>query len=120
MRVLIADDNRDWADGLGVLLTEEGYRVRVAYDGLEAIETARSFQPEVVVIDIRMPRLGGREAARIFRRHPPHTRPKLIAVTAWPADAGEGGERMAGFDRFLTKPAEPGEILEILKDLEPR
>lgn len=117
MRVLIADDNRDWADGLGVLLSEEGYRVRVAYDGLEAIETARGFQPQVVVLDIRMPRLDGYDAARIFRGHPVDTRPKLIAVTAWPGDAGETRARVSGFDRYLVKPADPGAILELLRTL---
>jgi CheY-like chemotaxis protein len=80
-RVLIADDNRDWADGLAVLLEEQGYAVRTAYDGREAIEAARTFQPDIVLLDIRMPRLTGYEAARVFHRHPQSTRPILIAIT---------------------------------------
>src|SRR5438552_18959876 len=82
-RVLIADDNRDWADGLAVLLEEQGYAVRTTYDGREAIEAARTFQPDIVVLDIRMPRLTGYEAARVFHWHPTSTWPNLTAYTSW-------------------------------------
>ncbi|HZD20282.1 MAG TPA: response regulator [Burkholderiales bacterium] len=116
-RVLIADDNRDWADGLAVLLEEQGYAVRTAYDGREAIEAARIFQPDIVVLDIRMPRLTGYEAARVFHRHPQSTRPILIAITAWAGESGKLRAEMSGFDYYLAKPAEPAEILELLKNL---
>jgi len=116
-RVLIADDNRDWADGLAVLLEEQGYAVRTTYDGREAIEAARIFQPDIVVLDIRMPRLTGYEAARVFHRHPQSTRPILIAITAWAGESGKLRAEMSGFDYYLAKPAEPAEILELLKNL---
>ena len=116
-RVLIADDNRDWADGLAVLLEEQGYAVRTTYDGREAIEAARIFQPDIVVLDIRMPRLTGYEAARVFHRHPQSTRPILIAITAWAGESGKLRAEMSGFDYYLAKPAEPVEILELLKGL---
>src|SRR5437588_9677412 len=116
-RVLIADDNRDWADGLAVLLEEEGYTVHTAYDGREAIEAARTFHPDIVVLDIRMPRLTGYEAARVFNRHPQSTRPILIAITAWAGESGKLRAEMSGFDYYLAKPAEPAEILELLKNL---
>ena len=116
-RVLIADDNRDWADGLAVLLEEQGYSVRTTYDGREAIEAARTFQPDVVVLDIRMPRLTGYETARVFNRHPQSTRPILIAITAWAGESGKLRAEMSGFDYYLAKPAEPAEILELLKNL---
>jgi len=116
-RVLIADDNRDWADGLAVLLEEEGYTVQTTYDGREAIEAARTFQPDIVVLDIRMPRLTGYEAARVFRRHPQSTRPILIAITAWAGESGKIRAEMSGFDRYIAKPAEPAQVLEILKTL---
>jgi CheY-like chemotaxis protein len=116
-RVLIADHNRDWADGLAVLLEEQGYAVRTTYDGREAIEAARTFQPDIVVLDIRMPRLTGYEAARVFHRHPQSTRPILIAITAWAGESGKLRAEMSGFDYYLAKPAEPAEILELLKSL---
>jgi CheY-like chemotaxis protein len=116
-RVLIADDDRDWADRLAVLLEEQGYAVRTSYDGREAIEAARTFQPDIVVLDIRMPRLTGYEAARVFHRHPQSTRPILIAITAWAGESGKLRAQMSGFDYYLAKPAEPAEILELLKSL---
>jgi len=116
-RVLIADDNRDWADGLAVLLEEQGYAVRTSYDGREAIEAARTFQPDIVVLDIRLPRLTGYEAARVFHRHPQSTRPILIAITAWAGESGKLRAEMSGFDYYLAKPAEPAEILELLRSL---
>jgi CheY-like chemotaxis protein len=116
-RVLIADDNRDWADGLAVLLEEQGYAVRTTYDGREAIEAARTFHPDIVVLDIRMPRLTGYEAARVFHGHPQTTRPILIAITAWAGESGKLRAEMSGFDYYLAKPAEPAEILELLKNL---
>ncbi len=116
-RVLIADDNRDWADGLAVLLEEQGYAVRTSYDGREAVEAARTFQPDIVVLAIRMPRLTGYEAARVFKRHPQSTRPILIAITAWAGESGKLRAEMSGFDYYLAKPAEPAEILELLKSL---
>jgi CheY-like chemotaxis protein len=114
-RVLIADDNRDWADGLAVLLEEEGYAVRAAYDGREAIEAAGTFQPDIVVLDIRMPRMNGHDAARVFHRHPETTRPVLIAITAWPGESGKLQAQTTGFDHYLAKPADPAEILELLR-----
>jgi CheY-like chemotaxis protein len=116
-RVLIADHNRDWADGLALLLEGQGYAVRTTYDGREAIEAARTFQPDIVVLDIRMPRLTGYEAARVFHRHPQSTRPILVAITAWAGESGKLRAEMSGFDYYLAKPAEPAEILELLKSL---
>ncbi|MFN2644673.1 MAG: response regulator [Burkholderiales bacterium] len=116
-RVLIADDNRDWADGLAVLLEEEGYKVQTTYDGREAIEAAYSFMPDIVVLDIRMPRLTGYEAARVFNRHPSKTRPILIAITAWAGESGKLRAEMSGFDHYLAKPADPSEVLQLLKRL---
>ncbi len=58
-RVLIADDNRDRADNLAVLLADEGYTVETAYDGLRALELAVAFRPHVIILDERMPRMNG-------------------------------------------------------------
>lgn len=114
-RILIADDNRDWADGLAAFLEDEGYLVHAAYDGREAIEAAGTFQPDIVVLDVRMPRLTGYDAARVFSRHPAETRPVLIAITAWPEASGKLRAEVTGFDHYLAKPADPADILELLK-----
>ena len=115
-RILIADDNRDWADALGILLAGEGFNVRKAYDGRQAVEIAAEFQPHVVVLDIRMPNMTGFEAARTFSNHRSQTRPVLIAVTGWPGESDNLRATMAGFDYYLGKPASPAEIVELLKN----
>jgi CheY-like chemotaxis protein len=116
-RVLIADDNRDWADGLAALLEDEGYSVRTTYDGREALQAAAAFRPHIVLLDIRMPQMTGNEAARIFSRHPSSTRPVLVAITAWPEDLKKSADGMHSFDHFLAKPADHTAILALLKDL---
>lgn len=114
-RILIADDNRDWADSLARILADEGCSVRTSYDGREAIETALEFQPHVVVLDIRMPNITGFEAARIFSRNPALARPVLIAVTGWPGECDKLRATMSGFDYYFGKPVAPADILELVK-----
>ena len=114
-RILIADDNHDHADALAILLTDEGYSVRTAYDGRAAIEAAREFRPHVVVLDIRMPNMTGFEAARAFSQHAAGERPLLIAVTASPRESDHLRATMSGFDHYLGKPVTPAEILSVLQ-----
>ena len=118
-RVLIADDNRDWADGLAILLADQGYSVRAAYDGRDAIEAAREFQPHIVILDVWMPRMTGFEAGRIFSGHPSGTRPVMIAVTGWPEESGRTRAELAGFDHYVGKTAGSAEILELLRKVRP-
>lgn len=117
--VLIADDNRDTADSLAQILRKEGYRVYTAYDGRQAIEAASEVRPDIVMLDIGMPKLTGYEVARVFRRHPDKTRPVLIAVTAWGRDSDKLRAQFSGFDHHLTKPVEPASLLRLLASLPP-
>lgn len=116
-RVLIADDHRDWTDALAAFLEDEGYSVRTAYDGVEALDAAHDFEPQVVVLDIRMPRLGGYAAARFFKARPAPQRPVLIAITAWAGEYGKQQAQASGFDHYLVKPADPATILDLLKNI---
>ena len=81
-RVLIADDNRDWTDGLALLLKDQGYNVRTAYDGKQAVGAAREFRPQVVILDVCMPHMTGYEAGRALSALRPGERPVMIAITA--------------------------------------
>jgi CheY-like chemotaxis protein len=116
-RILVVDDNRDWADGLSRLLRNEGYDVHTAYDGREAIEAAGDFQPGVVLLDLDMPRIDGYDAAKVFGRHPVATRPVLIAITAWGEESHKQRAKLAGFEHYLTKPVEPSAVVALLKNL---
>lgn len=114
--ILIADDNRDWTESLAAILRGAGHTVHTANDGREALETAARVSPDVVILDIGMPRLTGYEAARVFDRAK-GARPVLIAVTAWGRESDRLRAQLSGFDHHFTKPAEPEAILRLLESL---
>ena len=116
-RVLIVDDNRDFADAIALTLSLEGYVTRACYDGREALEQASSFQPQIVILDIMMPKLTGYEAARVFSRHPQGTRPALIALTGSTGEPARLRAEMAGFDYYVAKPADSAALVELVKSI---
>ena len=103
-RILVADDNGDAAGSLALRLEMAGHEVRTAGDGLEALAVARTFQPEVVLLDLGMPAMDGYETARHLRRLAWGKQARLIALTGW----GQQQDRLrtadAGFDVHLVKP----------------
>lgn len=113
-RVLIADDNADSAESTGMLLRLMGNDVRIACDGLDAVEQAETFQPDVVLLDIGMPRLDGYEAARRIRAQEWSHDTLLVAVTGWGSRDDDGKAAAAGFDRRFTKPLDPAELRRIV------
>jgi len=112
LRILVVEDQPDAAETLSVLLQMLGHEVRTASDGQEAIETAGAFRPDVVLLDIGMPRLNGYDAADRIRELLPGA--LMIATTGWaqPDDIAKG--RAAGFDHHLVKPVEPERLRELL------
>ncbi len=104
LRIAVADDNADAADGLAQLLDLLGHEVRVAYDGLQALALAEEFRPDVMLLDIGMPRLNGLDTARRLRAEPWGATLTLIALSGW--GQAEDRERSieAGFDHHLVKP----------------
>src|SRR5690348_3884344 len=116
-RIVLADDNWDWARGMSFALEDEGFTVQIAQDGQEAVETVTWFRPSVAVLDIRMPRLTGYDVARLLAQLEAGQRPVLIAVTSWPGENGRHRAMLAGFDRYLPKPSDPAILLELLRSL---
>jgi CheY-like chemotaxis protein len=115
-RILVADDNADSAESTGMLLRLMGNDVRIAADGLEAVELADAFQPDIVLLDIGMPRLDGYEAARRIRSMGWSRDSLLVAVTGWGRrDDGEEAAA-AGFDRHFTKPLDPAELRKLVTE----
>jgi CheY-like chemotaxis protein len=104
MRILVADDNADAADSLGLLLELQGNEVRTVHDGLAAVETAATFKPEVVLLDLGMPKLDGYQAARRIREQAASGDVLLIALTGWGQDQDRQRTKEAGFDVHLVKP----------------
>ncbi len=114
-RVLLADDNVDFANSLGQLLSARGHDVRIAYDGAQALEAAREFRPEVAFVDLGMPKVHGYEVARQLKAQPRTADCLLVAVTGWGQENDRKRAREAGFDRHLVKPVDPAEIESILE-----
>jgi PAS domain S-box-containing protein len=116
LRVLVADDNRDAAESMAALLRALGGEVNVAYDGVEAVEAARAFRPDVILLDIGMPRLDGYGAARAIRREFDGRGVKIVALTGWGQEGDRRLTRDAGFDNHLVKPAELEALRRVLDE----
>jgi PAS domain S-box-containing protein len=116
-RVLVVDDNRDAANSLALLLDHMGHETRVAHDGAEALEMAATYRPDIVLLDIGMPRMNGFDAARALRREPWGRDMTLIALTGWGQEHDRRSSQEAGFDHHLVKPVEPGSLLRLLGDM---
>ena len=114
-RILIADDNRDAADSMGLLLELSGHEVIVAHSGNDALALGRQHLPEVVILDIGMPDMNGYDVARTARSEPWGKKAFLIALTGWGQADDKERARDAGFDRHLTKPVDPDVVEEIIK-----
>jgi len=115
-RVMVADDNKDAADALAMLLELGGHEVRVAHRGRAALELAQTFRPDVAIIDIGMPDLSGYEVAKELRRESWGTSICLIALTGWGQDDDRQRAKDAGFDRHMTKPVEAWALEELLSN----
>jgi signal transduction histidine kinase/CheY-like chemotaxis protein len=119
-RVLVADDNRDAGESLALLLQLNGHVTVWARDGLDALSMVQSFEPELVILDIGMPGLDGYEVARRLRQDPQTAGLVLVALTGWGADEDRARSSGAGFDLHLTKPADPGALLELMQTMTSR
>jgi CheY-like chemotaxis protein len=114
--VLVADDNRDSADSLALLLRAAGYECVVAYSGSEAWEIAARRHPQVMLLDIGMPGLNGYDVARRTRPSEWGNAALLIAATGW-GQAGDLSEaKEAGFDQHFTKPVSVDRLLHLLAE----
>lgn len=113
-KILVVDDNVDAADTLTLLLRNEGHDVHTAYNGSDALQIADRVHPEVVLLDIQMPKLSGYDLVRELRRHERAPRPLLIAVSAWGQESDKLASRQAGFDHHLTKPVDPEALLRLV------
>ncbi|MBO0697194.1 MAG: PAS domain S-box protein, partial [Zavarzinella sp.] len=116
-RVLVVDDNVDSADSLALLLGIWEHEVRTAHDGPAAIQVARSFRPEVVLLDLGMPGMNGYDVARELRKVPDLRDVELVALTGYGQDEDRKQTQEAGFSKHLTKPVDPEELRSMLADL---
>lgn len=116
-RILVVDDNRDSAESLAMLLELTGNETHTAYDGLEAVEATATFKPDVVLLDIGLPKMNGYEAARKIRAEPWGKKMVLVALTGWGQDEDQQRSREAGFDGHLVKPVDYAALTKLLAEL---
>jgi len=113
-RVLVVDDNTAAARTLSIVVKMLGNEVRTAGDGREACAVAAEFRPEVILMDIGMPKMNGYEAARWIRQQSWGNDITLVALTGWGQEDDKIRTNEAGFDHHLVKPAEPADLERIL------
>jgi len=118
-RILVVDDNRDSATSLAMLLQLTGHETHVAFDGMEAVAAAATFQPDLVLLDIGLPKLNGYGACREIRQQPWGKGMVVIALTGRGQDDDRRKSKEAGFDGHLVKPVEYAAIIRLLSELRP-
>jgi PAS domain S-box-containing protein len=116
-RLLIVDDVKDGADALAMLLRMMGHDVHTAYDGEEAITAAAKFRPDVVLLDIGMPKLNGYDACHYIRQQPWGKEMFLIALSGWSQEADRRRAKDAGFNHHMVKPVGPDTLMKLLASL---
>ncbi|HKV12707.1 MAG TPA: PAS domain-containing protein [Thermoanaerobaculia bacterium] len=116
-RVLVVDDNRDAALSLAMMLELMGHETRTAHDGLEAFDVAAAFRPNLILLDIGMPKMNGCDTARLLRQQPWGQSLMLVALTGWGQEEDRRTSMEAGFDSHLVKPIEPATLETLLARL---
>ena len=114
MRVLVVEDNPEMAAGLAGLLRAAGHEVEVAPDGPSAVEAVQSRPPDVMLLDIGLPRMNGYEVARRVQEQSGPKRPLLVAVTGRETDEDRRRSEDVGIDLYLTKPVDPNGLQRLL------
>jgi len=114
-RILVADDNVDAAASLAMMLEFMGNEVRTAHDGVEAVEAAAAFRPDLILLDIGMPRMNGYDACRRIREQPWGRGIAIAALTGWGQEEDKRQSQEAGFDHHLVKPIEPAALEKLLQ-----
>jgi signal transduction histidine kinase len=114
-RILVVDDNKDSAETLSMLLELMGNEITVAYDGEQALAMAREIKPDVVLLDVGLPKLNGYEVARLIRQESWGSKPLLVAITGWGQTEDKELSREAGFDHHLVKPVDHDYLLTLIQ-----
>ncbi len=114
-RILIADDLKDSGDSLAKVLEMEGHVVSVAYDGAQALQRAEAFAPQIVLLDLGMPKLDGYEVCRRIRAASWGAGILLVAQTGWGGEQDRRRTRDAGFDHHLVKPVHLAALLKLIE-----
>ena len=116
-KILVVDDNPDSALSMAMMLSIMGHDTRTAHDGESAVETAETFLPDVVLLDIGLPKLNGYEVAQRIRGQAWGASMYLIAVTGWGQDEDRQRSSEVGLNQHMVKPVEPAALEKLLAEL---
>jgi len=114
-RILVVDDEKNMVRLLQVNLEREGYEVVTAYDGAEGLEKARAMAPDLVLLDITMPRMDGFEVLNELKSHTSTEETPVVILTARSKDADIFRGYETGADAYLTKPLHPAELTSVIR-----
>ena len=112
--MLVVDDNVDNADALALYLRQRGHLVETAYDGDTACRSAERFRPDVILLDIGLPKVNGHDVCQYIRLQPWGVTMRIIAQTGWGQEADRLRSRHAGFDDHLVKPVDPAALTRLV------
>lgn len=115
----MVEDNQDGADSLALLLRMMGHEVRTAPDGSTALEIAEMYNPEVVLLDIGLPKLNGYEVARRLRQRCGSKNLLLVAMTGYGKEEDRHRSQEAGFNAHWVKPVDPAALMQLLGEVRP-
>jgi len=116
-RVMVVDDHVVSGDLLREILSTEGYAVRVALCGRDAVAMAREFKPDVALLDVGLPDMTGFALARLLKADPQLQQIRLVALSGYAQSADAERSRLKGFDHYLVKPVDVEQLLSVLQSL---
>ena len=116
-RILIADDDESIRRMLGEYLEDEGYRVHLAADGMQALQAMSGFAPDLVLLDVTMPGLDGLEVARRLRAKHNQSSPRILMQSGLGDAAARSAGLRAGADEYVAKPMRPHELVQRIQTL---
>ncbi len=114
LRILVVDDNKDAAESLAMLLKADGHDVQAVYDGLAALDAARRYRPNLILLDIGLPGMNGFEVAKKVRNELELGNVVLVAMTGYGQESDKQSTQEAGFDHHLVKPADFNEVKHLV------
>ncbi|MCE7871023.1 response regulator [bacterium CPR1] len=115
--ILVADDEPFVLRSLEFILKKEGYRVLTAVDGLEALEKALADRPDLLLLDIQMPRMDGNSVCRQLRDHPERKDVYIVMITAKGQEADRLNSLESGANEYITKPFSPRKVITRVKEI---
>jgi len=119
-RILIAEDNEDIGQTLQMLLESLGYEVELCPDGEAAVRASLTFRPDIVILDIGMPRLSGYDAAHLIRKSHARRTLLIVAISGWARSEDVALSKSAGIDVHLSKPLAFDALVAVLDDFRKR